>query len=330
MRGLRIGVIGAGRALAAALLTMSIAACSVGAGSPSATATPEGNSFVATLATFQVIANRPARLLIALQTADQRWVSFGSVQLQFSFAGDGTDATPKPGVTMPSTTAHFLPIPESPTGTGRKTAVTYPSDGHGVYAAQDVSFPEVGFWQFLATGTLGDGTPVAATSYIQVLPKGTVPWVGDPAPASDSAVIGDPGVPNSAIDSRASGDNPIPDPELHQVSIADAIAAGDPALIVFSTPVYCVSQFCGPVTDMVEGLAADYSDRADFIHVEIYRDFQNDELNPAVNDWLVGPDGQLREPWTFLIGADGKVIGSWDTVATRAEIEPLLQALPKK
>ena len=101
-----------------------------------------------------------------------------------------------------------------------------------------------------------------------------------------------------------------------------------PALVVFSTPVYCVSQFCGPVTDLVEELAADYADRADFIHVEIYRDFEAQELNPAVIDWLVGPDGNFREPWTFLIGADGTIIGSWDTVVTRGEIEPLLEALP--
>ena len=77
-----------------------------------------------------------------------------------------------------------------------------------------------------------------------------------------------------AIDSRARGGEPIPDPELHTTSIADAIAAGHPALVVFSTPVYCVSRFCGPVTDLVAELAAEYGDRADFIHVEIYRDFE--------------------------------------------------------
>lgn len=53
---------------------------------------------------------------------------------------------------------------------------------------------------------------------------------------------------------------------------------GRPALVVFSTPTYCMSRFCGPVTDMVSGLAKDYSDRADFILVEIWRDFKKQEI----------------------------------------------------
>jgi hypothetical protein len=99
---------------------------------------------------------------------------------------------------------------------------------------------------------------------------------------------------------------------------------------VFSTPVYCVSRFCGPVTDLVADLAVTYGDRADFIHIEIYRDFQAGQVNQAARDWLMPPSGDLREPWTFLIGADGRIAGSWDTVVARSEIEPLLQALPPK
>jgi len=99
---------------------------------------------------------------------------------------------------------------------------------------------------------------------------------------------------------------------------------------VFSTPVYCVSRFCGPVTDLVAELAAEYGDRADFIHVEIYEDFAAGKVNQAAQDWLSTADGDLREPWTFLVGADGRIAASWDTVVTRSEIEPLLKALPPK
>ena len=143
-------------------------------------------------------------------------------------------------------------------------------------------------------------------------------------------MVGDPGVSPKAIDSRAAGGEPIPDPELHATSIADAIEAGHPVLVVFSTPVYCVSRFCGPVTDLVAELAAEYGDRADFIHVEIYRDFEAGQVNQAALDWLLPGDGDLREPWTFLLGADGRIAASWDTVVTRSEIEPLLEALPVK
>lgn len=120
---------------------------------------------------------------------------------------------------------------------------------------------------------------------------------------------------------------PIPDHDLHRTTIASAITRGRPALVVFSTPTYCVSRFCGPVTDMVSGLVGDYSNLADFIHVEIWRDFEKGEINKAAAEWLLrGED--LREPWVFLIGADGKIAGRWDNVATREEIEPLLRRLP--
>jgi hypothetical protein len=36
----------------------------------------------------------------------------------------------------------------------------------------------------------------------------------------------------------------------------------------------------------------------------------------------------LLEPWVFLVGADGRVAARWDNVATRQEIEPLLEDLP--
>ena len=36
----------------------------------------------------------------------------------------------------------------------------------------------------------------------------------------------------------------------------------------------------------------------------------------------------MQEPWVFVIGADGKVAARFDNIASRGEIEPLLQKLP--
>jgi hypothetical protein len=93
--------------------------------------------------------------------------------------------------------------------------------------------------------------------------------------------------------------------------------------------VYCVSKFCGPVTDMVQELAAEYGDRAEFIHIEVWRDFQGQVVNQAAADWILRED-TLQEPWVFLVGADGRVAARWDNVATRQEIEPHLQDLPPR
>jgi hypothetical protein len=306
------------------VLAWALAACAAPSASPSPSA--NGAGIVAQVATAQLVADEPGRLLVALLSADNQWLSFGSVQVSFSYLGDGSSASPPPGVTLPDAEAEFLAIPGTPAGDG-PPRLTLPADGRGLYAVNEVVFPRAGYWQVRAAGEL-DGSAWSANAAFEVLAEGSVPLVGEQAPLTDNPVAGDPGVPDSAIDSRARGGEPIPDPELHAVSIADAIAAGRPALVVFSTPVYCVSQFCGPVTDLVAELAAEYGDRADFIHVEIYRDFDAGEINQAALDWLTMANGDMREPWTFLIGADGRIAGSWDTVVTRGELEPLLQALP--
>jgi hypothetical protein len=311
------------------LLVVTIASCAAPAQSPATSPSVNNQGIAAQVATYQLVADQPGRLLVALVTGDNRWLSFGSVGVSFSYLGDRAH-TPSLDVEVADTTAHFLPIPESPEGNGRPPTLTFPADGRGVYAVESITFPKAGYWQVVAHGKLGDGSPFTAEAAFTVVDKPSAIAVGSLAPHTDNPVMGDKGVSPTSIDSRAAGGEPIPDPELHRTSIADAIKAGHPALVVFSTPVYCVSRFCGPVTDLVAELAREYSDRADFIHVEIYRDFEAGLVNQAALDWLQTADGDLREPWTFLIGADGRVVASWDTVVTRSEIEPLLKALPHK
>jgi hypothetical protein len=321
-------------AASVALVMAFVSSCSGPAASPSG----EGQGIVAEVASYQLVAEQPGRLLIALLTADNRWVSFGGVGVTFSYIGDSSaspssvvaDTVPSSGVAVDDSTARFLAIPGSPDGDGRSPTLTLPADGRGVYAVEPITFPRAGYWKVVAHGQLGDGSTFNADAAFTVLDRPAVLTVGDRAPLTDNPVIGDPGISAASIDSRAAGGQPIPDPELHRTSIADAIRAGHPALVVFSTPVYCTSRFCGPVTDLVSDLAAKYADRADFIHVEIYEDFEASKVNQAALDWLAPDNGDLREPWTFLIGADGRIAGSWDTVVTRKEIEPLLAALPVK
>jgi hypothetical protein len=119
----------------------------------------------------------------------------------------------------------------------------------------------------------------------------------------------------------------VPDPDLHRTTVKQALDAGRPVVLVISTPTFCVSEFCGPVTDMVGELAAEYADRASFIHIEVWKDFEAKALNDTAKDWIARGD-DINEPWVFLIGADGKIAARWDNVATRVEIEPLLQKLP--
>lgn len=80
---------------------------------------------------------------------------------------------------------------------------------------------------------------------------------------TDNAVIGDRGVSDDHIDSRALDGKPIPDPSLHQRSIAEAIERSDQPWCSSPPPPTARVAFCGPMTDMIEDLSRTYGCRAE-------------------------------------------------------------------
>jgi hypothetical protein len=314
--------------LAAVVLGASfvlVAACGGGGSKATSTSSTSGSpELAAETASYDLAAGPPDRYMVGVLTNDQRGVSWGTVELRFCFLGATKATAPcNPGQAY---TASFLPVPGTPAAAAKPAPeIESPSGVKGVYAAS-VGFDQAGFWRVLIAATVG-GQQKRTTTDFQVLPRHAIAAVGDTALPTDNLTVSTPGAPPAAIDSRASAGGLVPDLELHQMTIAAAIAAHRPVLVVFATPVYCVSRFCGPTTDMVDQLAKTYGDRATFIHVEIWRDYQQQEANKAATDWLYRNDN-LTEPWTFLIGADGKIAARWDNIATQSEIEPYLQKLP--
>ena len=302
------------------LLAAVLVACASSSGSSGGGGTGD---LVAETAGYDLAVGPPARFIEGLLAPDQRSIAYGTVELRFCFVG-AKKAT-QPCRLGRAYRASFLPIPGTSLSSPPSVPTALPpSKARGVYAT-DVAFDKAGFWEVEASARI-DGKRRAGTSAFQVHEHHVVPGPGDQAQPTDNLTLASPGAPPAAIDSRAAN-GPIPDPELHQTTIAAALAAHRPVLVVFSTPVYCVSRFCGPITDMVQGLAHDYADRAAFIHVEIWRDFDQHQVNKAAADWVFKND-ELNEPWVFLIGADGRITARWDNVATRGEVEPLLQRLP--
>lgn len=315
-------------ALTALALVLLAAACGGGGTKPAASSASGSGSteLAAQVASFDLATGPAGRFLVGVFSQDHGEVGYGNMQFALTYLGEKSGAGPRqPG---PTADAHFLPVPGSePASPPAGPTFLRPSEGRGVYEAQ-VAFDKAGYWEAAVTAHMVDGVTRTATADFTVGAKHFVPDVGGPPPAVDNLTLTSPGVPPAAIDSRATGGQPIPDPELHQRTMAEAIAAHRPALVVFATPTFCVSRFCGPVTDMVDGLAKTYADRATFIHVEIWKDFNAQQLNDIVTTWLVQGDAGGNEPWVFLIGANGKIAARFDNVAAKAEIEPLLQALP--
>jgi hypothetical protein len=307
------------------LLALLPAACGGGEGDGAApeTTTTTKSPISAIVASYDLAVGPPARFSVGVVNTDEGPLGYGTVELRFFFLGTGDAKTEaEPG---PSAVGHYLPLPGSPPPPADADKPVYLTEtDRGVYVA-DVAFDRPGFWGVAVTAALDKPETVTAT--FKVAPAHSVPAPGDPALLSDNLTVDTPGAAPEAIDSRAGGGDPIPDPDLHRTTVKQALDAGRPVVLVISTPTFCVSVFCGPVTDMVGELEDQYGDRASFIHIEVWKDYEGKALNDAAKDWIArGED--INEPWVFLIGADGKITHRWDNIATRGEIEPLLQKLP--
>jgi len=302
-----------------------LAACSSSAGGGGSGA-PKGG-LAAEVASYDLAVGPPARFIVGVFAADQRPVGYGTLTMRFCYLGNGKSNAGRcvPG---PPSVATFLPIPGStpPKPLPKTPALVDAATQRGVYATT-AGFDRVGFWQVVIAATIANKT-YTATAAFTIAARHVIRGVGDPALATQNLTVTTPGASPVAIDSRATSPTDLPDIELHRTTIAAALAAHRPAVVVFATPVYCVSRFCGPVTDMVQAVAHDYADRASFIHVEIWKDYQKQLLNDAATQWLMQPNGDLNEPWVFVIGADGKIIARFDNVTTRDELEPFLLRLP--
>jgi hypothetical protein len=95
-----------------------------------------------------------------------------------------------------------------------------------------------------------------------------------------------------------------PDRGLLRYSIGESLAAHAPFVVTFATPRWCSSRTCGPVVDVVEAARRRFaSSRVRFIHVEVYA---GNDPRKGYNRWY--RQWHLRsEPWTFLVGGDGRV-----------------------
>jgi hypothetical protein len=99
---------------------------------------------------------------------------------------------------------------------------------------------------------------------------------------------------------------------MHDVDLVDALKRKRPVVLLFATPALCQSRVCGPVVDVAEQVKAKFEGKADFVHMEIYRDNDpNKGPRPQVPAWglcsRTGKSITCTEPWLFTIDSRGRV-----------------------
>jgi len=185
----------------------------------------------------------------------------------------------------------------------------------GIYVAQ-VLFARPGTWGVEVRATPGNGATEVARFTVNVLATPYTPALGTPAPRSHNLIASD------VTDLRHIDTSDPPDPRLHQVRIADAIAQGKPQVIVFATPQWCTSRVCGPVVDIVRFLLPTYGARVVFTHQEIWQDFATQRVSPTVEEWHLP-----SEPWIFVVDGTGIIRAKFEGLTTTHEIAGALQQM---
>ena len=193
-------------------------------------------------------------------------------------------------------------------------------DFRGVYVVDAVEFPKPGIWtaEFDVSGAYGG--PRVSDAAFEVKAGPTAPGVGERVPPTENLTIHD--VASFAdVSTRAVED------DMHELSVAQALEGGRPFVVVFASPAFCVSAMCGPVTDTIAGVHDRFRGRADFIHIEPWdlaaaRDEGRLVAGPAMDEWRLP-----TEPWTFVVGADGRVVKRFEGLVTGDEVAAALEPL---
>jgi len=255
------------------------------------------------------------RFVVGLLDQDTEAITGAKVAFRF-FKLDGDQQTPKG-----EAEATALTVDKSYTHTHPDGKVEKHSAGEtGVYVAHP-TFDEAGSWGVEVTATIDGKTfdPVGAA--FTVLQEGKSVAVGAQAPRSDTLTLKDV----TDVAEIDTSDPPIP--QMHTLSIAEAVTSGNPSVIIFATPAFCLSRICGPTKEIVDELFRQYKDEVGFVHVEPYdlEKARNGEgLFPikATAEW-----GLQSEPWVFLVDRDGIVTAKFEGVVSLDELQTALDQL---
>lgn len=185
------------------------------------------------------------------------------------------------------------------------------ADASHIYVAR-LRLPRAGKYWLLAEPE-GGASKVQALGNVVVAKKDSAPDIGDPAVASNNPTVASTGGDFSKLTTRTP-----PDESLLEHSIAESLQAKAPFVVTFSTPKFCSSRTCGPVVDVVEEVASRFEGGdVRFIHVEVY---EGNDPAKGYNRWMQ-EWGLTTEPWTFLVGRDGKIVERYEGVVSVNELE---------
>ncbi len=168
---------------------------------------------------------------------------------------------------------------------------------------------------------LPDGRAARSRVGFRVEADTASPGPGEPVPRLRTPTLADVNQDFSLVTSARQ-----PNPAFYEQSLDQALTSGKPTLLLFATPEFCQTRFCGPAYQTFDALHQRYGDRVNFIHIEVFAGLPN----PANSGFKLSPTveafGLQSDPWLYLIDQQGSVLYRLEGLFTAAEIERQLQA----
>jgi hypothetical protein len=111
--------------------------------------------------------------------------------------------------------------------------------------------------------------------------------------------------------------------DLHDLTVADALAEERPLALLVATPAYCQVAICGPVLDVLLDVMGEHPELR-YLHAEV---FAHPEEDASVYAPVIDDLGLHFEPVLVLVGADGVVRERVDVIYDRVELRDALARL---
>lgn len=275
-------------------------------------ATPAAAAIKPVLLTQEFVAGGDNRVAIGLLDDENRFVKDAAVHLRFfTIGGDGQTGTFRGEGDM-----QYVELNVEGAHVHDSSPASAVTEDSVSFYVVNAPFDTAGMWGVEAQVTPENGAaPVTIQVPITVRTESQSPSIGAVPPASRH----DTAATNSNAESLCSRS---PACSLHDKVIADVLGTGRPLVVMFSTPAFCETRFCGPVLEVLLVQEPAYRDRVDFIHIEIWEDFQLQRERAAVREWnLPG------EPYTFFMNGEGAVVGKLEAVFSEEELKSALDQL---
>lgn len=208
-----------------------------------------------------------------------------------------------------------------PVGRGVATFAPFPQDTRGLYTTR-VEFSTPGTWGLRLQVPRANGAVDTTLFAFEVPADARAPLAGEAAPRSRSRTLADADLAQLSTGAK-------PDAALYQVTIADALAAARPLVVVFASPGFCTNALCGPQVEQLSELRAVFEGQASFIHVELYENPQavrERGLEAGIRTPLFKEWGLETDEWTFVVDSTGTVAARFEGFAPREEVETALRA----